>query len=107
MKPETANNKLHDHFLDEIVKRRWPLPDADIANQFEGISKSDVYNYRRAMHIPGVDIRRENIWRDAEIRRQNLEAEVIDLLKARRRDNIANLLASLIIFSLFILALIF
>lgn len=107
MKPETANNKLYDYFIAERGERRWPLPDADIAAQFQGVSKSDVYNYRRAMHIPGVDIRRENIWHDAEIRRQNLEAEIIDLLKARRRDNIANLLASLLLFSLFVLALIF
>lgn len=107
MKPETANNKLLAYFLDERVKRRWPLPDADIAKQFEGVSKSDVYNYRRAMNISGVDIRRENIWRDAEIRRQNLEAEVIDLLKARRRDHISNLFVNLLLFSFFVLTLIF
>lgn len=107
MKPETANNKLYDHFLLERTTRQWPLPDADIAKQFEGISKSDVYNYRRAMHIPGVDIRRENIWMDSERKRQDLELQLADELKAHHRDNIANLFASLLIFSLFVLALIF
>lgn len=107
MKPETANNKLYDYFLDERVKRRWPLPDADIAKQFEGISKSDIYNYRRAMHIPGVDIRRENIWRDAEIKRQNLTLELVDTLKARRQDLLFNIISSLIFLVLLALALVF
>lgn len=107
MKPQTANDKLYDHFISEREERRWPLPDADIAKQFEGISKSDVYNYRRAMHIPGVDIRRENIWTDSERKRQDLELQLAAELKRHHRDNIANLFASLLLFSLFVLALIF
>ena len=107
MKPETANNKLYDYFLDERVKRRWPLPDADIAKQFEGVSKSDVYNYRRAMNISGVDIRREYIWTDSEIKRQDLELQLAVELKRHRRDNIANLISSFVVFVLFVLSLIF
>ena len=107
MKPQTANDKLHAYFLAELVKRSWPLPDADIAKQFEGISKSDIYNYRRAMHIPGVDIRRENIWTDSERKRQDLELQLADELKRHRRDNVANLIASLVIFSFFVIALIY
>lgn len=107
MKPETINNKLLAYFLAERVKRRWPLPDADIAKQFEGISKSDIYNYRRAMHIPGVDIRRENIWTDSERKRQDLELQLAVELKRHRRDNIANLISSFVVFVLFVLSLIF
>lgn len=107
MKPQTANDKLYDHFISESVLRKWPLPDADIAAQFQGVSKSDVYNYRRAMHIPGVDIRRENIWTDSERKRQDLELQLADELKRHRRDNVANLIASLVIFSFFVIALIY
>lgn len=107
MKPDTANNKLYDYFLLERTTRQWPLPDADIAAQFQGISKSDVYNYRRAMHIHGVDIRRKELWEDSEKRRQDASMELAAELKSHRRDNIINLVASLVLFSVFVLALIF
>lgn len=107
MQPQTANNKLYDHFLIERTTRAWPLPDADIAARFEGISKSDVYNYRRAMHIPGVDIRRKEIWTDSEKRRRDAERELVRVIKEHRRDTIFNLIATFVLFVLFVLSLIF
>lgn len=98
MKPETINNKLREYFLYESnafgMNAAWPRTDNEIAKTIFGVSKSDVYNFRRSEDILGVDERRLQAFLKQR-----------DLAEARLRQIKSERLASAVAFVVMFIAL--